>query len=120
MNLTLNVRFIGTSRALLSPAYGEGLTCYIEALCVGRAPGWREFSAELCAEWMKLDSALPHWAKEFEHVPGIVPLIQQRLGTRLDRFRAALNEAGVHTSYGNRLTDALLQTGNASVDMECE
>ena len=116
MNLTLNVRFIGTSRALLSPAYGEGLTCYIEALCVGRSPGWSEFSAELCAEWMKLDQALPHWAKEFEHVPGILPLMQERLGTRLDRFRQALTKTGARTgnrnAFSNGLLDALLHNEN--------
>jgi hypothetical protein len=99
MNLTLNMRFIGSSRALLTPAYGDGITCYIEALCVDRPTGWDEFSAELVAEWMKIPGALPHWAKEFEHVPGIVPLIRERLGDRRRRFVAALEATGMDTRH---------------------
>jgi uncharacterized membrane protein YGL010W len=95
LNLAVNVRFIGPSEALLSAAYGPGVTCFIEARCAGRARGWAQFSAELCAEWMKIPGALPHWAKEFEHVPGITALSRERLGDRLERFLAAWRESGV-------------------------
>jgi hypothetical protein len=69
LDLVLNYRFIGPSKALLSPAYGPGISCYPDALCFGRTPDWEEFTAELAAAWMKDPSAIPHWAKEFEHVP---------------------------------------------------
>lgn len=95
LNLAVTVRFIGPSEALLSAAYGPGVTCFIEARCAGRPRGWEPFSAELCAEWMKIPGALPHWATEFEHVPGIIPLSRERLGGRLDRFLAAWRESGV-------------------------
>jgi FAD/FMN-containing dehydrogenase len=110
MNLTMNVRFIGPSGALLSPAYGPGLTCYIEALCVGRSVGWEAFSAELCGEWMKIPGALPHWAKEFEHVPGIMPLARERLGDRRARFIAAWKQSGVdrRQMFVNPLIERLL------------
>jgi FAD/FMN-containing dehydrogenase len=97
MNLTLNMRFIGESQALLTPAFGPGLTCYIEALCVDRPEGWDEFSAELCGEWLKIPGALPHWAKEFEHVPGVASVVRDHLGDRRGRFLAALAEAGIDT-----------------------
>jgi len=42
--------------------------------------------------------ALPHWAKEFEHVPGIDALAQERLGARLTRFRAALKGTAIDPS----------------------
>ena len=110
LNLAVHVRFIGPSEALLSAAYGPGVTCFIEARCAGRARGWAQFSAELCAEWMKIPGALPHWAKEFEHVPGITALSRERLGSRLDRFLAAWRESGVdpHGMFVNPLLQRLL------------
>jgi hypothetical protein len=95
LNLTLNVRFIGRSTALLTPAYGEGLTCYVEVMWRGRPTGWAEFTSELCREWLTIPGALPHWSKEFEHVEGVVPIIREHLGDRLPRFLAALRESGI-------------------------
>ena len=94
LNLTLNVRFIGSSGALLTPAYGEGITCYIEIMWMGRPEGWAEFSSELCREWLKVPGALPHWSKEFEHVAGVVPIMRANLGDRRARFLAALAAVG--------------------------
>jgi hypothetical protein len=95
LDLALNVRFTGPSGALLSPCYGPGLTCFIEALCMGRTPDWEPFTAELCGAWMADPTALPHWAKEFEHVPGLPETARTRLGERRDRFRAAWRATGV-------------------------
>jgi len=95
LNLSLNVRFIGSSEALLTPAYGEGLTCYVEIMWMGRSEGWREFSSELCREWLKVPGALPHWSKEFEHVTGVLPIVRASLGDRRGRFLAALAKSGV-------------------------
>jgi hypothetical protein len=95
LNLTLNVRFIGSSGALLTSAYGDGITCYVEIMWRGRPKGWVEFTSELCREWLKVPGALPHWAKEFEHVEGVVPIMRASLGDRRDRFLAALAESGV-------------------------
>jgi hypothetical protein len=110
LNLSLNMRFIGSSGALLTPAYGEGLTCYIEIMWMGRPEGWREFSSELCREWLKVPGALPHWSKEFEHVSGVVPIIRASLGDRLGRFIAALAESGVdpERAFWNPLLRRLL------------
>jgi hypothetical protein len=95
LNLTLNMRFIGSSGALLTPAYGDGLTCYIEIMWRDRPEGWVEFTSELCREWLKVPGALPHWSKEFEHVDGVVPIVRASLGDRRDRFLAALERSGV-------------------------
>ena len=46
------------------------------------------------ARWLAIPGALPHWAKEFEHVPGIVGIARERLGERLERFLGALESAG--------------------------
>lgn len=95
LNLTLNVRFIGSSTALLTPAYGEGLTCYAEIMFMGRPEGWAEFSSDLCRAWLEVPGALPHWSKEFEHVVDVVPLMRKALGDRRDRFLAALAATGI-------------------------
>jgi hypothetical protein len=95
LNLTLNVRFIGSSGALLTPAYGDGITCYVEIMWMGRPEGWAELSSDLCREWLKVPGALPHWSKEFEHVQGVVPIMRESLGDRRGRFLAALAGSGV-------------------------
>lgn len=97
MNLTLNMRFVGESRALLSPAWGPGITCFIEALSVDRPEGWDAFVADICTEWLKIPGALPHWAKEFEQVPGVVSTLRNHLGDRRERFLAGLAHTGVDT-----------------------
>jgi hypothetical protein len=95
LNISLNVRFIGSSRTLLTPAYGEGMTCYVEIMWMGRPKGWAELSSELCRAWLEVPGAMPHWSKEFEHVPGVVPIIRASLGDRHARFLAALAKSGV-------------------------
>jgi hypothetical protein len=100
LNLTFNVRFVGASGTLLTPAYGEGITCYVEIMWMGRPQGWAEFSSDLCREWLKIPGALPHWSKEFEHVEDVVRIIRTNLGDRRDRFLAALAELGVDPERG--------------------
>ena len=95
LNISLNVRFIGSSETLLTPAYGAGTTCYIEIMWMGRPEGWEEFSSELCREWLKVPGALPHWSKEFEHVRDVVPIMRANLGDRRARFLAALAQSGI-------------------------
>jgi hypothetical protein len=107
LNLTLNVRFTGSSGALLTPAYGDGITCYIEIMWVGRPEGWAEFSSELCREWLKAPGSLPHWSKEFEHVEDVVSIMRANLGDRRERFLAALALSGVDPE--RRFSNALVR-----------
>jgi hypothetical protein len=100
LNLTLNVRFTGSSTALLTPAYGDGITCYAEIMWMGRSNGWIEFTSELCREWLKVPGAMPHWSKEFEHVDGVVPIMRASLGDRRARFLDALARSGVDPERG--------------------
>lgn len=110
LNLTLNVRFIGQSNTLLTPAHGEGMTCYVEIMWMGRPKGWAEFSSELCREWLKVPGALPHLSKEFEHVEDVVAIMHKNLGDRRGRFLAALAESGVDPErrFFNALTRRIL------------
>jgi FAD/FMN-containing dehydrogenase len=94
-NLTLNARFTRNSEALLSPALGNEHTCFIEILSYARTPGWEGFSAAVAREWMKLPGARPHWPKEFQQIPGIIPYLRGALGDNLSRFLAIRDELGV-------------------------
>lgn len=100
LNISLNVRFIGSSGALLTPAYGEGTTCYIEIMWMGRPEGWAEFSSDLCREWLTVPGALPHWSKEFEHVRDVVAIMRQNLGDRRERFLTLLAQSGIDPDRG--------------------
>lgn len=113
LNVAVNMRFVGPSDALLSPAFGPGLTCYIEALAVQGTPAWPEFSSQLAQAWLQQPGALPHWAKEFDAIPGIAELTAERLGERLTRFRSALQAAGVDPAgqFANPLTQKLRFAG---------
>jgi hypothetical protein len=104
------VRFIGTRSTLLTPAYGEGMTCYAEIMWMGRPRGWKEFTSELCREWLKEPGALPHWSKEFEHVEDVVAIMRANLGDRRQRFLDALAKSGVDPKgvFINRLTRRVL------------
>jgi FAD/FMN-containing dehydrogenase len=88
MNVTLNVRFIGSSACWLSPAFGDGdgHTCYIEILSSARNHGWAQFSGEVARQWLQLPHARPHWAKEFRHIPGVIEHIRRELGPNIARF----------------------------------
>jgi hypothetical protein len=94
-NLTLNARFIRNSETLLSPAFGNEHTCFIEILSAAKTPGWEPFSAAVAQEWMKLPGARPHWPKEFQQIPGIIPYLRGALGSNLSRFLAIRDELGV-------------------------
>jgi hypothetical protein len=94
-NLTLNARFIKNSQTLLSPATGNEHTCFIEILSFYNTPGWQEFSADVSLEWMKLPNAKPHWPKEFQQIPGIIPFIRQAYGENFNTFLRLRDELGV-------------------------
>jgi hypothetical protein len=106
LNVTLNARFIHNSDCMLSPAYGPGHTCYIEILGAGEPALWQRFSGEVALEWMTLPQAMPHWAKQYRHIPGILEHIKGKLGPNIARFNRVKTELGVDPE-GMFLNDTL-------------
>ncbi len=86
MNVVMNVRFIHNSNCWLSPAFGEGHTCYIEILSRAKPALWKRFSGQVAQDWLTLPQARPHWAKEFQHIPDIIPHIRKSYGENIARF----------------------------------
>jgi hypothetical protein len=96
LNVVMNVRFIHNSQCWLSPAYGEGHTCYIEILSRARYPTyWKQFSSQVAQDWLSLPGARPHWAKEFQHIPDIIPFLKTAYGENIARFNQIKAELGV-------------------------
>ncbi|KAG0083387.1 hypothetical protein BGZ93_001827, partial [Podila epicladia] len=91
LNLALEMRFVKASSMIMSNAYDEdpeAIYCMIEVLSVVNTKGFEEFSAKVAQYWMDNFQARPHWAKMWEHVPGIVPYLRSTNGYRYDRFEA--------------------------------
>jgi hypothetical protein len=86
MNVVMNVRFINNSNCWLSPAFGEGHTCYIEILSRAKQANWERFSGQVALDWLTLPQARPHWAKEYQHIPQITQHIKRNLGENILRF----------------------------------
>lgn len=86
MNVTMNVRFIHKSDCWLSPAFGEGHTCYIEILGRTKPALWKRFSGQVALDWLSLPQARPHWAKEFQHIPNVIQHIKSNFGENIRRF----------------------------------
>jgi hypothetical protein len=106
LNVTLNARFISNSDCLLSPAHGPGHTCYLEILGAGAPALWQRFSSEVARDWLSLPQALPHWAKQYRHIPGILAHIKDTLGPNIARFKRVKAELGVDPE-GVFMNDAL-------------
>lgn len=98
-NVTMNVRFIKDSNCLLSPAFGAGHTCYIEILSQTNQSEWEVFSADIAREWLTLPHALPHWAKEFEHIPNVAEHIRTVMGPNIARFNRVKADLGVDPNH---------------------
>eukprot|EP01114_Cavostelium_apophysatum_P004704 TRINITY_DN1503_c0_g1_i2.p1 TRINITY_DN1503_c0_g1~~TRINITY_DN1503_c0_g1_i2.p1 ORF type:complete len:608 (-),score=159.59 TRINITY_DN1503_c0_g1_i2:104-1927(-) len=96
LNLSLEMRFIGGSDGLLTSAHGNEQTCFMELVSSHDAPLWKEFSAEVALQWIKIfPGARPHWAKQCQHIPGIVRHIRDQLGDRIPQFLAIRKELNV-------------------------
>jgi hypothetical protein len=50
-------------------------------------PHWEPFQVRLMEAWLRIPGARPHWAKQFQNVPGITARIAAVYGEHLDAFR---------------------------------
>lgn len=89
------MRFTTGSDGLLSPGGGNQYTCYMEIVSSINAPGWEEFSKDVCLEWMKVPGARPHWAKYCQHIPGIQKFIHNAYGPKIKEFLKIRKELDV-------------------------
>lgn len=105
LNLTLEMRPIRNSRALLSPAFGgeDEHHCFFELISYTRTPGCTAFFDEVAQAWMDIPelSARPHWGKYFYDIPGIIPYIRDVWGENLTAFAKIRDELDPHRLFLN-------------------
>ena len=100
MNVVMNVRFINNSNCWLSPAFGEGHTCYIEILSRTRKQAdWERFSGQVAMDWLTLSQARPHWAKEFQHIPNVIQHIKNNFGENIRHFNQIKDQLQVDPTH---------------------
>ena len=99
MNVVMNVRFINNSNCWLSPAFGEGHTCYIEILGRAKRANWQRFSGQVALDWLTLPQARPHWAKEFQHIPNVIQQIKSNFGENIQHFNQIKDQLQVDPTH---------------------
>ncbi|KAG0048834.1 hypothetical protein BGZ83_006274 [Gryganskiella cystojenkinii] len=89
LNLMLEMRFLKASQMIMSNMYDEDpdvIFATMELVSAANTKGFEEFSAKMAQYWMENYRSQPHWAKMWEHIPGIVPYLQQQTGDRYKKF----------------------------------
>eukprot|EP01119_Soliformovum_irregulare_P022787 TRINITY_DN7857_c0_g1_i1.p1 TRINITY_DN7857_c0_g1~~TRINITY_DN7857_c0_g1_i1.p1 ORF type:complete len:180 (-),score=44.11 TRINITY_DN7857_c0_g1_i1:376-915(-) len=105
LNLSLEMRFTGGGKGLLSPAREDGKdhACYMEIVSSKDAPQWKDFSNQVVSAWRKIfPNAKPHWAKECYQLEGIEAWTHRLYGDRIAKFleiRKKLNVDPINMFY---------------------
>ena len=96
VNLAMNTRLFGRNTALLhSHAGGENeTTCNIQLTSFANQH-WEAFKDCLMEKWLAIPGSRPHWAKQYQNLPGIASTLRAVYGENLETFLRIRKEAGV-------------------------
>ncbi|KAF9360622.1 hypothetical protein BGX26_008460 [Mortierella sp. AD094] len=111
LNLMLEMRFIKSSPLLMSNVYDddpEAIFCMIELISVAGTEGFDEFMEKIGQYWMENFNAQPHWAKDWEKLPGIYPHIRNHGGARFDQFDAIRRKYDPEDMFMNKIFAGVL------------
>ncbi|KAG9070247.1 hypothetical protein KI688_009582 [Linnemannia hyalina] len=64
----------------------EAVLCVIKVMGSKLVPGFLGFSGEVLGAWMNKYNAKRHWAKQWEHISGVIPMLWGQYKDRLDVF----------------------------------
>lgn len=94
-NLAMNIRLFGKSAVLLHtvPGAEDRPSCNIQITSFNN-PHWEAFQQQLMTQWLQIPGARPHWAKEYQDIPGIAETLRTVYGESLERFRHIREEEG--------------------------
>lgn len=113
ISITVHLRFIKNSTALLSPAWQSNPadhTCYIEFISyTEQLPQYTTFAQTVIPQWEAL-GGLPHWAKIFQIVTGAYANSHQKLDARgtLQPFLDLRSQADPKNMFVNDFVERLL------------
>jgi hypothetical protein len=111
--MAIELRFVKSSQMMLSNAYDEdpeAIYCMFEVVTAVGTKGFEEFSAKVAKHWMDEFQARPHWAKLWEHIPGMVPYLREVAGarSRLDVFERIRKKYDPEGMFMNKTFAGLL------------
>lgn len=92
LTMFCELRFIAKSESYLCPSSVfqstdcNGIAC-IEVQSTYGTKGYEKFYLELEKAWMDL-GGVPHWQKQWDFSPDIVPYIRNRYGANIEKFLA--------------------------------
>jgi FAD/FMN-containing dehydrogenase len=95
-NLAMNVRIFGKSTALLHSVAGgdNATTCNIQITSFENEH-WEGFKDELMERWLAIPGSRPHWAKQYQDLPGIADKLRAVYGENLETFLRVREEEGI-------------------------
>jgi FAD/FMN-containing dehydrogenase len=95
-NLAMNVRIFGTNTALLHSVDGSdnATTCNIQITSFANEH-WEAFKDRLMERWLSIPGSRPHWAKQYQDLPGIAATLRDVYGENLETFLRVREESGI-------------------------
>jgi len=119
MNLAMNARLFGKSTALLHAIPGEenGTTCNIQVTSFDNKH-WEAFKNCLMGKWLSISGSRPHWAKQYQDLPGIANKLRDVYGENLATFLRIRREENVDPDniFVNAFLESLLFSDLAGDD----
>jgi FAD/FMN-containing dehydrogenase len=96
VNLEMNARIFGPCTTLLGSLPGDrGAETFNIQVTSFRNKDWEEFALRMMERWMAIPGARPHWAKQFQNLPDIVPRLRALYGENLARFLQLREREGI-------------------------
>ena len=118
-NLAMNTRLFGKSTALLHtiPGAENDTPCNIQITSFANEH-WEEFKNRLMERWLSIPGARPHWAKQYQNLPGIASQLRAVYGENLETFLRIRKEERVDPDniFVNPFLDDLLFSDSVSAD----
>lgn len=87
VNLAMNTRLFGKNTALLHSIPGDAneVTCNIQVTSFDNEH-WEAFKNALMERWLAIPGSRPHWAKQYQDLPGIAGKLRTVYGENLETF----------------------------------
>lgn len=120
-NLAMNVRLVGKSTALLHSVAGSdnARTCNIQITSFDNEH-WEAFKNRLMARWLSIPGSRPHWAKQYQDLPGIADTLRTVYGENLETFLRVRESSAIDPDdvFVNPFLQGLLFDGPAQSSHE--
>jgi hypothetical protein len=118
-NLAMNTRLSGRNTALLHsiPRDENETMCNIQLTSFDNEH-WEAFKDCLMERWLAIPGARPHWAKQYQNLPGIAGKLRTVYGENLETFLRIRNEEGIDPDniFVNAFLEDLLFGDSIRVD----